>query len=105
VERRSAGDPGVGDELRLVEGAGVEADRADEQLAASLRELAEQPLERRTTVACLALRLVGDRVLGSQIATCFPFSSAAVETRNATVTRSASSIPVARFTTTFPWSA
>jgi hypothetical protein len=41
----------VGDELVLVELAGVDADRAHQQLAASLRELLVQPLERRASVA------------------------------------------------------
>src|SRR5579859_3338709 len=39
------------------------------------------------------------------IATCLPCSSAATATRKATVTRSASSSPVARLTTTFRFSA
>jgi MFS family permease len=59
VQRRRAGELRVEHELRLVQLAGVEADRAHEELAACLRELAEQPLERRAALARLAVRLAG----------------------------------------------
>jgi hypothetical protein len=49
-EGSGAGQSGVVDELRLVELLGVEADRADKQLAAALRELPEEACKRRAAV-------------------------------------------------------
>src|ERR671931_669358 len=54
-ERRRAGEAGILHELRLVELLRVEADRTDQQLATAVRELLEQPRQRRAAVT-------GDRV-------------------------------------------
>ena len=58
-ERRRAAEPGVRDELALVELAGREADRADQELAAALGVLLEQVRQRRAAVACDPLRASG----------------------------------------------
>jgi hypothetical protein len=106
VERRGAGDPGVADELRLLERAGVEADRADGQLAApsanwpKRRSSGGQPAQASPVASSGSASLTASFV--SQIATCLPFSSAAVETRSATMApaappiRSCSSRPMPR---------
>src|SRR5262245_4589218 len=69
-QRRRAGEAGIGNEFGLVELARVEADRADEQLAAAVRVLPKEALERRAPVARLALGLVGQpeshRILGQE---------------------------------------
>src|SRR5437867_487843 len=54
-ERRRTTDPGVGDEVLLVEPARVEAVRAGDQLTAAVRVLLEEPLERRAAVTGHAL--------------------------------------------------
>ena len=59
-QRRGACNVRVADLLRVGEPAGVEADRAQPELPASVRELLEQPLERRAAVARLAVRLAGE---------------------------------------------
>src|SRR5713226_8481749 len=50
-ERRRSREPRVRHEAALVELARVEADRADEQLAAAVRVLLEEARERRAAVA------------------------------------------------------
>src|SRR5262245_9256237 len=60
-ERRRTADASVLDELGPLELAGVEADRTDEKLAAAVRELLEEPQERRAAVAGDALSLSGQR--------------------------------------------
>src|SRR2546429_7808621 len=64
-ERRCTGEACVCHQAALVQLAGVEADRADEQLAAAVGELLEQPRDRRAAVA-------GDRfgVAGKPEADC-----------------------------------
>jgi hypothetical protein len=100
--RRRARDLGVRDLLRVAEVAGLDADRAQPQLAAAVRELLEELLERRAALAGDALASPGSTsrtaFFVAQITTCLPWLSAAVATRKATVTRSASSRPVARLT-------
>src|SRR3954453_7921279 len=59
--RRRARDPRVGHEALRVDPSRVDAERAGEQLAAALRELREQPVERR---AALAERALGGARLG-----------------------------------------
>src|SRR5919197_3635685 len=50
-EGSCAADPSVCDQLALVQLAGVEADRTDEELSAALGELCEEPRDRRAAVA------------------------------------------------------
>ena len=55
--RRRARDLGVRDLLRVAEVAGLDADRAQPQLAAAVRELLKELLERRAALAGDALGL------------------------------------------------
>jgi hypothetical protein len=50
-QRRRAGQPRVGNQGAVVELAGGETDRAYEQLAAAVRELLEEPLDRGAALA------------------------------------------------------
>src|SRR5205823_4207650 len=56
-ERRRAGQACIGYEAALVQLAGVEADRTDEQLASAVRVLLKQLRKRRTAVARDRLRV------------------------------------------------
>ena len=66
-ERRCPADARVRDELGIVESARVDAERTEEQLAAAIGVLLEEPLQRRAALTSLALRLARepdpDRVL------------------------------------------
>src|SRR5438270_3589044 len=69
-ERGRAGQACIRYEAALVQLAGLEADRTDEQLAAAVRVLLKQLRERRTAVAGDRLRVPGqsqpDRLLGKE---------------------------------------